>query len=52
MSVLFLDSGALVKHYVAETGTPWVDSLLASVAETRICVVGIIGVEVVDHARP
>jgi uncharacterized protein len=46
MSSFVLDSSALVKRYVTETGTPWVSSLLDPVGQNTIIIAAITRVEV------
>ena len=48
MSLYYLDSSALVKRYVNETGTAWVVSITDSTANNRIHIARITGVEVVS----
>jgi predicted nucleic acid-binding protein len=48
LALYFLDSSALVKRYVAETGSSWVDSLADPSAGHDIFVAGITEVEVVS----
>ncbi|NJM52535.1 MAG: type II toxin-antitoxin system VapC family toxin, partial [Blastocatellia bacterium] len=48
MSLYFLDSSAIVKKYVAETGTGWVLNLHKLSAQNVIYVAQITGVEVVS----
>lgn len=45
-AVYFLDSSALVKHYAAETGTAWVESLINPQAENTIAIAQITVAEV------
>lgn len=47
MAVYFVDSSALVKRYVQETGTLWISSLLDPTAGHAIYVARIAGAEVV-----
>src|SRR5438105_2115052 len=47
MAVLHLDSSALVKRYVNETGSIWVEGLFAPPAGHTIFVAAITGVEIV-----
>jgi predicted nucleic acid-binding protein len=47
VAAYFLDSSALVKRYVTETGTAWVTGLLDPAARHRLYVARITGVEVV-----
>ena len=47
MAVCFLETSALVKRYVQETGTRWVDSLFAPAAGHFLCIAQIAGVETV-----
>jgi predicted nucleic acid-binding protein len=44
----FFDSSAVVKRYVLETGSAWVDSISNSAAGHRIFIVRVSGVEVVS----
>ena len=46
MAAYFLDSSALVKRYVTETGTPWVIGLLDPAARNRLYIARITGAEV------
>ena len=46
MAAYFLDSSALVKRYVTETGTPWVIGLLDPAARKRLYIARITGAEV------
>ena len=46
MAVYFFDSSALVKRYVAETGSGWVGAVTDPAAGHRIYVANIAGVEV------
>ncbi|SRR5260221_14356304 len=48
MADWFLDSSAVVKRYMEETGTNWVRSILDPVAGHRAFLAGITGVEVVS----
>lgn len=48
MAIYFLDSSAIVKRYIRETGTAWVVGLTDPVARSRIYVARIAGVEVVS----
>jgi predicted nucleic acid-binding protein len=45
MGAYFLDTSALVKRYVAETGTPWVQNLVDPRSGNRLYVVTIAAVE-------
>ena len=47
MAAYFLDSSALVKRYVTETGTAWVTGLLDPAARNRLYVARITGAEVI-----
>ena len=47
MPAYFLDSSAVLKRYVAETGTDWVESLFHPQGTNQISVASICGVEVV-----
>jgi len=47
VAAYFLDSSALVKRYVTETGTAWVTGLLNPAARHRLYVARITGAEVV-----
>ena len=47
MAVCFLETSALVKRYVQETGTSWVSSLFVPAAANLICIAQIAGVEAV-----
>lgn len=46
MAILFLDSSAVVKHYVIEQGSNWVKSVLHPAGENQIHVSLLAGVEV------
>ncbi len=46
MGAYFLDSSALVKRYVTETGTAWVTGLLDPTARNRLYIARIAGAEV------
>lgn len=46
MAVYFLDSSALVKRYVAETGSGWIGTITDPASGNRIYVANIAGVEV------
>lgn len=46
MAAYFLDSSALVKRYVTETGTAWVTGLLDPAARNRLYIARITGAEV------
>jgi uncharacterized protein len=48
MSIYFLDSSAIVKRYVSETGTGWILNLHKPSAQNVIYVAQIAGVEVVS----
>ena len=48
MSVYFLDSSAVVKRYVTETGTHWIKSIVNPVSGNHIHVARITGAEVVS----
>ncbi|NMF86273.1 type II toxin-antitoxin system VapC family toxin [Nodosilinea sp. P-1105] len=48
MAVYFLDSSALVKRYIRETGTDWVSSLFSPDLGNDCFVVAIAGVEIVS----
>lgn len=50
MSLLFFDSSALVKRYIAEQGTNWVRSLTVPSAGNTVMVAQILPVEVVSAA--
>lgn len=45
MAALFFDSSALIKRYIAETGTAWVIGLLRPAANHDIFVANITGIE-------
>lgn len=47
MAVYFFDSSALLKRYVREAGTAWVQSFFATGSSHRVAVATIAGVEVV-----
>ncbi len=48
MSVFFCDSSAVVKCYVAETGSSWMDSLIDPASGNAIYIVRVLGVEVIS----
>ncbi len=48
MAVYFLDTSALVKRYVAETGTVWVTSLMVPAAGNLLYLARLTAVEVVS----
>lgn len=48
MAVYFFDSSAVVKHYVQETGTQWVTSIVNPAAGNDLYLARITGVEVVS----
>jgi len=48
VAVYFLDSSALVKRYVRETGSAWVLGVADPLAANRLYVAGVAGVEVVS----
>ena len=48
MPIHFLDSSAVVKRYVSERGTAWVQSLFDPAAANRISIAAIAGAEVVS----
>jgi predicted nucleic acid-binding protein len=48
MAVFLLDSSAVVKRYLTETGTAWVNALVHPAAKNRIFLVRIAGAEVVS----
>lgn len=47
MAGLFLDSSAIAKRYVRETGSAWIDGLFDPNAKNRIYISNVTGVEVV-----
>ncbi len=47
MAVYFLDSSALVKRYIRETGTDWVESLFSPNLGNDCFVAAIAGVEII-----
>ena len=47
MSSYFIDTSGLVKQYVTEVGTKWVESLIAPAARNSIYIAGITFVEVI-----
>lgn len=51
MACYFFDSSALIKRYVSETGTAWIDSLLDPAAENETYLARIAGVEVVSAIK-
>ena len=48
MATIFLDSSSLVKRYVAETGSTWVQTLTASVSGNVLTLARITGPEIVS----
>jgi predicted nucleic acid-binding protein len=48
LAVYFFDSSAIVKHYMQETGTQWVNSIIDPVANHIIYLARITGVEVIS----
>ena len=48
MARLFFESSALVKRYIQETGTAWVDQLLNPTARHLIHVARLTGVEIIS----
>ncbi|MCX6028259.1 MAG: type II toxin-antitoxin system VapC family toxin [Chloroflexi bacterium] len=48
MSVYFLDSSALVKRYVAETGSVWIQAIVASKARNKLIIARLTWVEVLS----
>ena len=48
MAVYFCDSSAVVKRYVQETGSVWVNNTLDPAAEHQIYIARITGVEVIS----
>jgi predicted nucleic acid-binding protein len=46
VAVLYLDSSAVVKRYVAEIGSAWVQGLTAPAAGNRSWIAAVTGVEV------
>ena len=47
MADYFLDSSALVKRYVRETGSAWVTGILDPLSKNEVFVAAITGVEIV-----
>lgn len=47
MAIYFIDSSALVKHYIRETGSVWVSGLFDHTLNNEIFVAAITGVEIV-----
>ncbi len=47
MALIFMDSSAVVKRYVQETGSVWVSGLFTAAPANEITVVALTGVEVV-----
>lgn len=47
MAVYFLDSSALVKRYISETGSTWILGLFAPALNNEIFVAAVTGVEIV-----
>ncbi len=47
MAIYFLDSSALVKRYIDETGSNWVLGLFDSMLDAEFFVAAITGVEIV-----
>jgi predicted nucleic acid-binding protein len=47
LAVFFLDSSALVKRYLSETGTAWVESLFDAGAGHTVFIAAVTGVEIV-----
>jgi predicted nucleic acid-binding protein len=48
LTVYFFDSSALVKRYVAETGTPWVQAVTTPLAQNTVVIARITWVEVLS----
>jgi uncharacterized protein len=48
MAAYFLDSSALVKRYVAESGSVWINGLMRPRSRDLICIAWLTGVEVVS----
>jgi predicted nucleic acid-binding protein len=48
VDIYFLDSSALIKRYVTETGSAWVTNLIEPTSGNRIYVARITAVEVVS----
>lgn len=48
MAILFLDSSGLVKRYIAETGSTWVQSVTNSTSGNECYIAQITGAEVVS----
>lgn len=51
MDIYFLDSSALIKRYVTETGSAWVTNLIEPTSGNRIYVARITAVEVVSAIK-
>lgn len=47
MAICFLETSALVKRYIQETGTVWVNGLFAPAAGHLLCIAQIAGVETI-----
>jgi predicted nucleic acid-binding protein len=47
MAALFLDSSAIVKHYIAEVGSSWVGGLLIATAQNDVHIAVVSGAEVI-----
>ena len=48
MSVVFLDSSALIKRYVAETGSGWIRTLVSPSAGNHIVIAHITSIEIIS----
>jgi predicted nucleic acid-binding protein len=48
MATFFFESSALVKRYVSETGSAWVNSLIAAATADDICLASLTSVEVIS----
>lgn len=51
MAVYFVDSSALVKRYINETGSNWVLSLCNPASNNDIVIAAIAGVEIIAATR-
>ena len=47
MALIFMDSSAVVKRYVQETGSRWISGLFTATPADEITIVALTGVEVV-----
>lgn len=51
VSLYFFDSSALIKRYIAETGTPWIMALTAPAAGHGVLIARITWVEIISAYR-